>query len=233
MICRGIRFFPLTLNEIYFLDSAHQPHFFLLKPSLCFEKGIEKSLFYSLYKLDILSNHPNHWPTGSPKQLNLLPWETYRTCERCLFKSSLTTCHWHGFYFLKYPTVPRPTSQENCLHNEGEFYCSYYLPLVQDDEKWVGVGDLERSSASTTFNNVKFVICSFLCHFLKGEALFIHLRKPSTQEVRCLSSVDVNVLLFPGMPCKHVTAVREHEVCLFSNGFHVGAGEKPLWRRQW
>lgn len=82
-------------------------------------------------------------------------------------------------------------------------------------------------SASTTFNNLKFVICSFLCHFLKVEALFIDLRKPSIQEVRCLSSIDVNVLLFPGMSCKQVTAVGEHEVCLFSNGFHLG-GKKTL-----
>lgn len=161
MICRGITFFPLTLNEMYFLDSAHQPHFFLLKPSLCFEKGIEKSLFYSLYKLDILSHHPNHWPTGSPKQLNLLPWETYRTCERCLFKSSLTTCHWHGFYFLKYPTVPRPTSQENRLFAQRRGILLLLLSAVS--ARWWKMSGRRRPRA---FQRINYIQQCKVCHLL-------------------------------------------------------------------
>lgn len=81
--------------NVFFLTPPINPTF-LLKPSFCFEKGIEKFLLYSFYKLGLLRNHPNDRPTGSPKELNLLPREIQDLRERCLFISSLAMCFWHG-----------------------------------------------------------------------------------------------------------------------------------------
>lgn len=163
-------FFSLSLNV--FFDS--QENFFFLS-LLVWEPNWENAQKY---------NNPNTWPTGSWIRVEVITRETFRAWERCLFMSSLTTYPWHGFKFLKYPTVPCLTYQENCLHNEGEFYYSYNLQLVQGDEKRVGVGDLERSHVSAKLINLKFV---------KVRPLFIDFRKPSTQELRCFS---INVILF-------------------------------------
>lgn len=112
----------------------------------------------------------------------------------------------------------------DCLHNEGEFYCSYYLQLAQDDEKWVDVGDRER---------INYIQQSKFCHLLFPLSFpqrwgFVYWPE---------KAFHTGGALFKQRWCKcaafkHVTAVGEHEVCLFSNRFRLG-GEKPLWRRQW
>lgn len=118
----------------------------------------ERNWEISLLQLDILSNYPNNWPTGSPKQLNLLPWET---CRRCLFKSSLTTGLWHGFYFLKYPTVPRPTSQENRLFAQRRGILLLLLSAVS--ARWWKMSGRRWPKA---FQRINYIQQSKVCHLL-------------------------------------------------------------------